>query len=213
MKTTLYIPICDSFSLCHGDICEFNGTEEMGKANLLMNIVAHCILPKSLSGCESVVIYITSNKVDILKLVKILEHKLVDQPNRHNLCDAILDRFHLYHCDSPSDCYMALLSLYHFPNNYSDIGAIIIDNYCYLLFEGQGKTKAGNHLDILQKLIQEHNLVLLLSQFPLLLTDGHLKPMLKLVNYRFKLTSYTEDLITIRQVFPETGKSYNFIAH
>ena len=69
-----------------------------------------------------------------------------------------------------------------------EVAAVIIDNFNNLLFEGKTKTARSNCADILSKLTQEHELVMVLSQFSQTATDGHvLKSLQKLVDCKFRL--------------------------
>ena len=212
-KKSLRIPLCCDFNLDSGHVYEFTGADESGKEELLMTIIAQCILPKLLSGCESSAILITSNKLDIFTVVKAVDRKMVNVPNKQTLCESILDNFYLFSCDTAADCYMALLSVYQCPSRYGEVAAVIIDNFNNLLFEGKTKTARSNCADILSKLTQEHELVMVLSQFSQTATDGHvLKSLQKLVDCKFRLTVSRDDrqgsVTIINQIFPDNSKSY-----
>lgn len=181
-----------------------------------MSIIVECILPLSLFGCERDVVYINTNqKLDIFTLVEVIESKLKRRisSSEHNcrsfidrsFLDPILDHFHLFNSTSISDCCMALMSILHFPCMYDNLGAIIIDDVCTL--GGETKVhvkkdaKLGDCVDILKQLRQEREIVVILSQFPPLFSDGHyIKPWLKLVKNRFKVEAYTEDMQMIHRI-------------
>ena len=71
------------FSFCIGDVIELQGNSGTAKSELLLNITAHCILPKEwegflLGGRGIGVAYISiDRKFDVLRLVSILERKVL----------------------------------------------------------------------------------------------------------------------------------------
>ncbi|KAL5481853.1 hypothetical protein EMCRGX_G022113 [Ephydatia muelleri] len=71
-----------SGGLLPSDVVEFSGAEGTGKTELLLNIVAYCTLPKVVGsnmslGKEVDVVYVcTDYKLDLLRLVTVLEAKL-----------------------------------------------------------------------------------------------------------------------------------------
>lgn len=221
-KEKFQIPVCDGLTLSQGDVLEFDGTDDVGKYELLLSVAAHCILPKSSLGCERGVLFISiEHKFSIIKLVQLLEQKLKmstsDLEHKHLLInrkviESILERFQLFHCESVSDCCMALMSFLHFPSTYSNIGAVVIDVGTFWGEHG----KLGGVIDILNKIMQEFKLIVILSSFSLSNDWNYFKPWSKLVKYRFKLVTSTEGMqtyTTIQQIYPESGKSYKFTSH
>ena len=197
---------------------EFSGTDESQTQWLLTSIIAHSILPRSLNGCElDVVLISTNHKFNIIKLVGVIEQKVKLSANDaidRELLDSILDRLHVFDAGSSSDCCMALMNLLHFPSNYGKVGAVIIDDIGVLSWESKGfakkELKAGDCADIVKKLVQEYTLLVVFSHVLPLASDGHcIKPLLKLVNYRFRLHSEGAQ-IQIQQKFPDNGKLYKF---
>ena len=174
--------------------------KEVGKSELLMSIVTHCILPKSLSGCECDVIFInTDYTFKIATLLQVLEKKLV---NSRALLDSILDRFHLFTSASITNCNMALMTLLHFSSVYSNIGLVIIDDIGAIQLTSKSHTKITDCVDTLTKIAQKYNLIIILSNF-LQLSDTHyFKLWMKLVNFRLKMMSSVEGIF-IRQTLPE----------
>lgn len=210
------IPVCEDFMLKVGDVVEFSGSP---KLEVLMSIVAHCILPKVVCGCEMDAIFIsTDRKFDIITLVRVIEHKLklFACSSDRTFLDSILERLHLFQASSINDCCMVLRSLLHFPLMYGKIGTVIIDDVGLLSWENKMCTKKelklGDCIDIVKKLVQENEALYIFSQsFPLPNDGHHVKPWLKLVNYRFKLEHHSTELNTrIQQTFPDSGKSFIF---
>lgn len=85
---TLDLPLFSSLPspggvLCPGDVVEVIGEEGSGKTEILLNITAQCVLPSSWHGREiggkevEVVWVCTDYKFDVLRLVAILEGKVI----------------------------------------------------------------------------------------------------------------------------------------
>lgn len=200
------------------DVIEFIGKEGTGKSHLLMNIAVHCILPKSLSGCECDIIFISSDyKFDILQLVAIIEQKLKSLKIGNSLNDtllcSILDRFHIFYSTSISDCCMSLMTI---PYALSSVGAILFDNIGTFFLENKlhsARDSSIEHLiEILNKIHQDYNLVIIANQLSLVVND--VKPWVRLVKHRFKfevsIDSYETNMF-IQQIFPERGNSCQHI--
>lgn len=213
--------MCEDLVLNVGDVVEFCGTDESSKTQVLSTIIANCILPKVVSGCEFDIILIsTDHKFDIVALVRVLEQKLKLSAcnSDRTFLDSILDRFHLFQATSVSDCCMVLSSLLHFPRMYGKIGAVIIDDVGILSWENKTCTKKEPKLadcaDIIKKLVQESEILMILNQFSPLSDGYHVKPWVKLVTCRFKLYHYFEGIkpnTKIQQLFPDSGKVFKFI--
>lgn len=203
-----------------GDIIEFCGTDESPKTEVLMSVIAQCILPKVVSGCEVDVIFIsTDHKFNILTLVGVIEQKLKQSAcnSDRTFLDSILDRFHLFQAPSISECCMVLRSLLHFPWMYGKIGAVVIDDVGTLSWENKMSTKKeprlGDCVEMMKTFVQENEVLAILSHFsPLMNAGHHAKPWLRSVNYRFKVERCSEGAnVRIQQIFPDTGKLYKFI--
>ncbi len=172
-----------------------------------MSIVARCILPKCLSGCECDVIYInTDHTFKLSTLLEALEKKLSN--NYRELLNSILDRFHLFTSVSLADCDMALQTLLHFPSKYCNIGMVIIDDIGAMQFESKihskNDLKPGDCVHALKQIIQKYSVIILLSNFLQPLSDkNYFKSWLKLVKYRFKLDDIHSNTF-IHQIFPES---------
>ena len=87
---TLGLPLFSSLSslpcgsgLCPGDVVEVMGGEGSGKSELLLNITAQCVLPRrwcgrEIGGKEVEVVWVSTDyKFDVLRLVAVLEGKLI----------------------------------------------------------------------------------------------------------------------------------------
>lgn len=212
--------MCEDFTLNVGDVVEFSGKDESAKLEVLMSIVAHCILPKVVCGCEMDAIFISTNhKFDIITLVGVIEEelKLVACSSDRTFLDSILDRLHHFEASSISDCCMVFRSLLHFPSMYGKIGTVIIDDVGLLSWESRmcakKEPKLGDCIDVVKKLVQENEVLFIFSQFSPPLNGHHAKPWLKLVNSRFKVERHTTGSqlnTTIQQTFPNGGKSFIF---
>ena len=72
--------------LCPGDLVEVTGGEGSGKSEILLNIAAQCVLPRKwrgreIGGKEVEVVWVsTDHKLDLLRLVAILEGGICDNP-------------------------------------------------------------------------------------------------------------------------------------
>ena len=180
-------PISEELNIDVGDVIEFSGTED---TEVLMSIIAQCILPKSLSGCEYDVIYISTNHIfSIATLLNAIEKKVMINSDQDSFLNSVLDRFHHFTCVSITDCSMTLRTLLLYPSMYRNVGAIIIGDIGGFQLEGKTHSKTaldiGDCVDALAEIIQEYNIIIILNNFLQLLS---VKPWLKLIKYRFKLS-------------------------
>lgn len=206
------------------DVVEFSGTEGTGKTELLLNIVAHCTLPKAVAcnasfGKEVEVVFVcTDHKFDLLRLVTILEAKLnatrggEEAPPAAAVKDTVkscLSRIHVVHCSSSSELNSTLdfLRATYLPRR-PEVAAIVLDNVAS--FYWIDKTRADPHwVRALSELIRERHLILFAAK-PLLVDrtskscgsdDFMCRPWRQLVKYRFllqkagKLPGNTPDFI------------------
>ena len=131
-----------------GDVVELCGSEGSGKSEILLNVTAHCVLPKSwktgrLPGRNVEVVYISTDyKLDLLRLVAILEGKVCgDNPGHHSRSkDAVgtseyrklikfcLSRVHVLYCNSSTELVIVLHSLKTFLHTHPEVCALVLDN-------------------------------------------------------------------------------------
>ena len=89
---TLGLPLFTSLpslggGLCPGDLVEVTGGEGSGKSEILLDIAARCVLPRKwrgreIGGKEVEVVWVsTDHKLDLLRLVAILEGGISDNPS------------------------------------------------------------------------------------------------------------------------------------
>lgn len=209
--------MCEDLTLQVGDIIEFCGTDESSKTEVLISVIAQCILPKVVSGCEVDVIFISTNhKFNIITLVEVIEQKLKLSAcnSDRTFLDSILDRFHLFQAPSIGDCCMVLRSLLHFPMMYGKVGAVVIDDVGTLSWENKmctkNEPKLGDCVQMMKTFVQENEVLAIFSHFsPLPNAGHHAKPWLRSVNYRFKVEHCSEG-VRIQQILPDTGKFYKF---
>ena len=205
--------MCKDLTLEVGDVVEFTGSDEP-KTQLLMSVIAQCILPKVLSGCEVDVILISTNcKFNILVLLGVIEQKLKLSAcnSDRTFLDSILDRFHLFEATSIGDCCMILKSLLNFPWVHDKTGSVvtIIDGIRTLSWENKICTnrepKLEDCLEMVKKFVEENESLAIFSNFPPAANDKQYctKLWLRLVNYRFKLESEGVN-VRIQQIFPDS---------
>ena len=206
------------------NIIEFSGGEGTGKSELLMNIAAQCVLPKSLSGCGCDVIFInTDYKFNIVRFISIIEKRLkllqCEGSSEHftldrTFLDSILSHFHLFYCPSVSECCMALMNTLN-SSSISDVGAIIIDDMG-LLWENKNDAYIEDLVEIFKKLVKERRLLMAVSQLLPVYGGQLFRSWLKLVSYKFKLTmsTCTNDMmqtdVLIQQIHPKSEDFYKF---
>lgn len=211
--------MCEDFILQVHDIVEFIGPDEP-KTQLLMSIIAQCILPKVVSGCEMDVILICTHcKFNILMLLGVLEQKLKLSAcnSDRTFLDSILDRFRLFEATSISDCCMILKSLLNFAwlrSGKTGTMMTIIDGIGSLSWENKMSTKSEpkleDCLEMVKKFVEQNESLAIFGNFPPANNDGYYaKPWMKLVNYRFKLELEGVS-VRIQQTFPN---SRTFLLH
>ena len=167
-----------------GDVIEFCGTEGTGKSEILLNITAHCVLPKLLQvGKESEVIYIsTDHKFDLQRLTTLIEgHVLQRQGSNH--CQeesastaeykeqvlSCLSRVHVVHCSTSADLTITLQYLKTFLHNHSRVCAVMLDNVAAFFWLDKDKNEASQHqwISSLKELVLEYHLIVFAAK-PLL---------------------------------------------
>ncbi|XP_061164009.1 DNA repair protein XRCC2-like [Saccostrea echinata] len=160
------------------DVIELYGPEGTGKTEILLNIVAHTILPKSwksvpLNGKDASVIFIDNDyKFSILRLVALMESRInmilknLDQ-HEHTTNDVemliqkCLSRLSLIRCSSSAELLVTLYSLEQTILSNPNLAVIMIDSIS--AFYWIDKCNCGESLSA-----QERNMRLItevLSQF------------------------------------------------
>lgn len=137
----LNLPIFSSIGLQPGDVVEFCGAEGTAKSELLLNIAANCVLPKSWHGITlpgrnvNAVFISTDYKFDLRRLITIMEgitqsHGVQQTPqmNCKELIGSSLSRLHVVNCDSVDELVLTLYSLKTFLKNHPEVCALFIDN-------------------------------------------------------------------------------------
>ncbi|KAM9417243.1 LOW QUALITY PROTEIN: DNA repair protein XRCC2-like [Salvelinus alpinus] len=110
-----------------GDVVEFHD-EGIGKTQTLFNLMTHCILPTDCGGLEVKVMYVDTNyHFDMLRLVKVLEHRLgedgdavVEPEERVRAC---LSRLFVVLCSSS---VQLLLTLHYLENTFCSRHALCL---------------------------------------------------------------------------------------
>ncbi|OCT75482.1 hypothetical protein XELAEV_18030661mg [Xenopus laevis] len=128
---------------------------------MLCHLIARCILTKSEGGLQVEVIYIdTDYHFDMLRLVTILEHRLLQ--DTEETVKQCLGRFFLVHCNSSVQLLLTLYSLENMFCSHPSLCLLIIDSISafYWIDRNNGVetfAKARN------KLLKEYQLVLFAS--------------------------------------------------
>lgn len=172
-----------------GDTVELCGGEGTAKSELLCNITAHCVLPRSwksvnLPGRSIEVVYISTDyKFDVLRLVTVLEGRIQqacnsrqvggasrDPADYEELIKACLSRAHILYCRSSTELLATLLSLKTFVSNHPEVCVLILDNVASFYWTDRcetgntGMASASEHRQLpwvgaFAELVQEHHLV------------------------------------------------------
>ena len=144
------------FGLQPSDVIEFCGAEGSGKTEMLVNIVARCVLPKSWNGSQlpgrgvEVVYICTDYKFDLLRLVTVLEGKvhvragkavipshdeagpktagILYDDSYKELIKSCLSSVHVVYCNSSAELLSALHALRAFLQNHPEVCALCLDH-------------------------------------------------------------------------------------
>ena len=195
------------------DVIELCGEEGSGKTELLLNIAAECVLPKSWGGRElgkglEIVWLCTDFKFDLLRLVAILEGQVHDTmkkvrgeastqysvpqrsasfqrwPEDENLKKLILSclgRVHVIHCTSTNKLSTTLQYLrLSFLPKHPEVCGLVLDNVAEFCWPDRveagsvqgGKIRQKVWVDALEKLLEEHHLVVFAAR-PLLFSRNN----------------------------------------
>ncbi|XP_013931483.1 PREDICTED: DNA repair protein XRCC2 [Thamnophis sirtalis] len=153
----------------YGDVVEFHGAEGTGKTEMLYHLIARCILPKSRGGLEVSVLFIdTDFHFDMLRLITLLEYRLSCRGTEATM-KRYLERFLLINCHSSSQLLISLYSLEGMFLSHPSLSLLIVDSMS--AFYWIDRANGGENLSlqeanlkrcvqVLQKLIREHHLVL-----------------------------------------------------
>ena len=182
------MPIFSSIGLQPGDVVEFCGAEGTAKSELLLNIAAVCVLPKSWQGISlpgrniDAVFISTDYKLDLRRLVTIIEgitqsHGVQQTPqmNCKELIASSLSHLHVVNCDSMDELVLALYSLKSFLKNHPEVCALFIDSIGTFWWIDKIEKSTGNGVQqkwttALVELIREFHLVVFATR-PLLTKD------------------------------------------
>ena len=167
---------------------EFCGAEGTAKSELLLNIAAICILPKSwhgitLPGRNVDALFISMDyKLDLKRLVTIMEGiaqshgvQSTTQMNCKELTASSLSRLHVVNCDSMDELILTLYSLRTFLKNHPVACALFIDSIGTFWWVDKAESTAGDTVQqrwttALVQLIREFHLVVFATR-PLLTKD------------------------------------------
>ncbi len=168
------------------ELCGGNGT---AKSELLHNVTAHCILSQSwngapLSGRNVEVVYISTDyKFDVLRLVTILEGRIVQACNLGQLGEAsscpagykeliqsCLSRAHILYCKSSTELLATLHSLKTFVSNHPEVCVLVLDNIASFYWTDRcessrtglssgADTRQQQWVGAFKELVLEHHLV------------------------------------------------------
>ena len=171
-----------------GDVVEFCGPEGTAKSELLLNIAALCILPKSwhgitLPGRNVDTLFISTDyKLNLRRLVTIMEGivqshgvQSTAQMNCRELIASSLSHLHVVNCDSMDELILTLYSLRTFLKNHPEVCALFIDTIGTFWWMDKAERFSGDTLQhrwtaALVDLIKEFHLVVFATR-PLLTKD------------------------------------------
>ena len=103
-----------------GNVVEFSGQEGSGKTEMLLHLIANCILPKSwkdlkLNGKSVGVVYVdTDYHFQLLRLVTIMEHRILNAI-KDVQTGSFLENYRSNHLDN-----IPVSDSTHYPEKYSD---------------------------------------------------------------------------------------------
>lgn len=184
----LNLPIFNGINLQPRDVVEFCGAEGTAKSELLLNIVAVCIFPKSWHGIRlpgrsvDAVFISTDFKLDLRRLVTIMEaisqsHGVHQTPQTDckELISSSLSHLHVVMCDSMDELILSLYSLKTFLKNHPEVCALFIDNIGTFWWTDKVESSAGDVVQqrwstALAELIREFHLIVFAAR-PLLTKD------------------------------------------
>ena len=168
---------------------EFCGAEGTAKSELLLNIAAICILPKSwhgvtLPGRNVDALFISLDyKLDPRRLVTIMEGitqshgvQSTTQMNCKELIASSLSHLHVVNCDSMDELVLTLYSLRTFLKNHPEVCAMFIDSIGTFWWIDKAESSTGDTTvqqrwtTALVELIREFHLVVFATR-PLLTKD------------------------------------------
>lgn len=183
------LPIFSGIGLQPGDVVEFCGAEGTAKSELLLNIAAICILPKSwhgitLPGRNVDALFISLDyKLDLRRLVTIMEGitqshgvQSTTQMNCKELIASSLSHLHVVNCDSMDELVLTLYSLRTFLKNHPEVCAMFIDSIGTFWWIDKAESSTGDTTvqqrwtTALVELIREFHLVVFATR-PLLTKD------------------------------------------
>ncbi|XP_078083728.1 DNA repair protein XRCC2 [Mustelus asterias] len=163
-----------------GDTVEFHGPEGAGKTEMLYHLAASCILPESAGGLQVEVLFIdTDYHFDMLRLVAILEHRLVQ--GTEETVKQCLGRLFLVHCSSSGQLLLLLHSLETMVCSRPALCLLIVDSMSAFywidrLNGGESFSQQEANLrrctECLEKLLTEYRLVLLATTQALMHRPG-----------------------------------------
>ncbi|XP_038654343.1 DNA repair protein XRCC2 [Scyliorhinus canicula] len=155
--------------MAEGDTVEFHGPEGAGKTEMLYHLVALCILPESAGGLQVEVLFIdTDYHFDMLRLVAILEHRLVQ--STEELVKGCLGRLFLVHCSSSTQLLLLLHSLETMVCSHPALCLLIVDSMSAFYWidrlnggesVSQQEANLRRCVECLERLLDEYRLVLL----------------------------------------------------
>lgn len=166
---------------------EIWGEEGSGKSELLLNTIAHCVLPKYWKGVwvggqgVQIVVISTDYKLDLLRLEAVVEGQLSCMADRESVDSAsqwldstkellttAFSGIHVLHCHSSHQLTVTLYSLKQLLHSHPEVSLIVLDNAG--AFYWIDRAEAGQYQErvsgtprwvkVLRELVVDHQLVL-----------------------------------------------------
>ena len=182
------MPFFKNTELRAGDVVEFYGAEGMEKSEILLKIIATCVLPKSwygvtLPGRNVDVLFISNDcKVDLMRLAAIMEDIVfshgavsIPQAKRNELIASSLEHLHVVTCGSMEELVITLHSLKTFLSSHPEVCTLLIDNVVAFWWTEVATNPASDYMQqqwtsALSELIKEFHLIVIATR-PLLTKD------------------------------------------
>ena len=170
------------FGLKPGDAVEFQGDEGCAKSELLLNIAVNCVLPKSWNGVQlpegrnvDVVYVSTDFKLDVLRLVDLLESRIGGALSKHGFqCDEelihqCLSRVHVLYCKTSVEVVTALQSLKTYLHCNPNVCVLMLDNIATFYWIDKLQYASSNSMESrvaqgVEELMAEYHLVMFITK-------------------------------------------------
>ena len=149
------------------DVIEVYGEDGVGKTQLLLHLVANCILPKSLEdveigGLECGVVFIDADyQLSMIRLVSLMEARIhsIKRGNGDKLkhikveqtIQTCLERLHIIKCNNSSELVLSLFSVETLLASKPNISIMMIDSISAFYYMDRGIGEGNSHQEANQR--------------------------------------------------------------